>query len=229
MAAGPDAVAAARLIILGASGNTADILDMVRDINDAAGQAVWEPLCVLDDGRAVGDSVHGLPVAGGIADAGRFAGARFVNGIGSTNTHRIRDRILARAGLSGDVFATLVHPRATIFASARLGAGVVLYPGVVVGSGARLGDHVLVLANSVINHDCQVGDHACLASGVLLSGGVHVGARAYVGAGANILPGVAVRAGALVGAGAVVTRPVAADAVVAGVPARVLRNLPPLP
>ena len=47
---------------------------------------------------------------------------------------------------------------------------------------------------------------------------------ASVGSGAVILCGVTVGPGALVGAGAVVTRDVAAGEVVAGVPARLLRN-----
>lgn len=46
----------------------------------------------------------------------------------------------------------------------------------------------------------------------------------YIGAGALILPGVTVGEGAVVAAGAVVTRDVPAHKVVAGVPARVLKD-----
>jgi len=48
---------------------------------------------------------------------------------------------------------------------------------------------------------------------------VRIAAGAYIGAGATVLPGVTVGARAVVGAGAVVTRDVAPDAVVVGVPA----------
>lgn len=52
---------------------------------------------------------------------------------------------------------------------------------------------------------------------------VRVERGADVGTGAILLPGVTVGAGAIVGAGAVVTKDVAANAIVAGAPARFLR------
>jgi maltose O-acetyltransferase len=51
---------------------------------------------------------------------------------------------------------------------------------------------------------------------------------AWLGARVTVLPGVTIGAGSVVAAGAVVTRDVPPNTVVAGVPARVLRELPPL-
>jgi serine acetyltransferase len=53
---------------------------------------------------------------------------------------------------------------------------------------------------------------------------VSIGHDVWLGARCVILPGVTIGDGAVVAAGAVVTRDVAANAVVAGVPARVLRH-----
>ncbi len=55
---------------------------------------------------------------------------------------------------------------------------------------------------------------------------VHIETGADIGIGAIILPGVRIGRGAIVGAGSVVNRDVPAFAVVAGVPARVLRYRP---
>ncbi|NJD51378.1 MAG: acyltransferase [Candidatus Methanoperedens sp.] len=52
-----------------------------------------------------------------------------------------------------------------------------------------------------------------------------IGDNVYIGTGAIILPGVTVHEMAVVGAGAVVTKDVTSFTVVAGVPARVVKNL----
>lgn len=58
-------------------------------------------------------------------------------------------------------------------------------------------------------------------------GGPAIRRYAAVGAGATLLPGIEIGEGALVAAGAVVTRDVAPWTIVAGVPARVVRPVPP--
>ncbi|MDB4916565.1 MAG: putative acetyltransferase [Gemmatimonadetes bacterium] len=118
----------------------------------------------------------------------------------------------------------LVHPRATVSASATLGRGTVVFPNAVINAAAVLGDGVIVNTAAVIEHDCTVADGVHLSPGSTLCGNVRVGRCSWIGAGAVVIPGISIGAGARIGAGAVVIRDVAPHVTVAGVPARALSS-----
>ena len=91
--------------------------------------------------------------------------------------------------------------------------------GLVIGPEVGIGPGVKILTSA---HGLEKPDKPIL-HGTLQTAPVSIGEGADVGAGAVILPGVRIGRGVQVGAGAVVTSDVADYAVVAGVPARVLR------
>ncbi|NTV62282.1 MAG: hypothetical protein HGA65_01930, partial [Oscillochloris sp.] len=76
----------------------------------------------------------------------------------------------------------------------------------------------------IASGDHEIGPHAH-RGGRLIPRPVVIEDGVWIGAGALILPGVTIGAGAIVGAGALVTKSVAPDTVVGGVPARVIRTL----
>src|SRR3954465_5856314 len=75
----------APLIVLGAGGNLADILDIV-DAMEARGERVALP-GLLDDSRPVGSTYRGLPVLGPLADWRAFPSCRFISSIRNQETH----------------------------------------------------------------------------------------------------------------------------------------------
>jgi sugar O-acyltransferase (sialic acid O-acetyltransferase NeuD family) len=214
-----------QLIILGSGGNCLDIYDAVLALNRQAGQPVYECVGMLDDNRELhGKDIGGLRVLGGLADATRYPGARFVNGIGSPNSFWRKADILRGTGLPLERFETVIHPQASVSHLAKLGRGVVVLPGASVAACAEIGHHVILLQGSIISHHCRVGDYGCVASGACLSGMVEVAPHSYIGAGASVRGGVKIGPRSLVGLGAVVLNDVQENTVVVGNPAKFLRH-----
>lgn len=89
--------------------------------------------------------------------------------------------------------------------------------GITIGNDSLIGHNVMI---ATLNHS-EDPEHR----GDIKPKPVRIGSKVWVGANATILPGVTIGDGAIIGAAAVVTKDVAARTVVAGVPAKFIKNI----
>ncbi|MCK4392165.1 acetyltransferase [Candidatus Bipolaricaulota bacterium] len=207
------------LLIYGASGHGKVVLDAALRIDR------YSVLGVLDDDPSLhGRSLCGVPVIGGFEqlEGDAYRHCRLVLGIGSGKT---REHLANRIQHLGYEFVSLVHPYAQIGMGVSLGLGTVVMAGVCINADTTIGNHVIVNTGATVDHDCIVEEFAHIAPGVHLAGNVRVGRLAHVGLGACVVQGVTIGEGSVIGAGAAVTEDVPPQVVVAGVPARVIREL----
>ena len=143
-----------------------------------------------------------------------------VNGIGSVGSTQNRASVYASALSAGLRFHTVIHPKATLDSTARVGSGAQILAGSVVGVGAVVGTDAVVNSGAIIDHDSTIGMHAHIGPGAILAGDVVVGDGSHIGMGARVIQGVTIGELCVVGAGAVVLEDVPNGCTVVGVPAK---------
>ena len=102
-----------------------------------------------------------------------------------------------------------------------------------IGNNVRIHSQVFVPEYSTLENDCWIGPNAVLTNARYpkhrsvkqVLKGPTIGANAKIGANSTILPGIAIGKNSLIGAGCVVTKHVAPDTIVAGNPAKPLRQI----
>jgi sugar O-acyltransferase (sialic acid O-acetyltransferase NeuD family) len=213
-----------RIVILGSSGTSLDILDTLRAVNEATGREEFRCIGLLDDNPSLKGSMrNGVEILGPMSLAATLE-CFVINGVGSSRSFVHKEEITSRTGCPPERFATVVHPTASVSKTAVLGDGTVVMQNAVVCSNAQVGSHVVVLPCAVISHDDVIGDYTCIATGVCISGGVRVGKACYLGCNSAIIENAQIGEYCLVGMGSVVTRNVEANSAVVGNPARFLRH-----
>jgi len=122
------------------------------------------------------------------------------------------------------LYLTLVHPSASVAASARLEPGVVVLQNGIVGAKAHVRMGALVNSGAIVEHECDLGDYASLGPGAILGGCAHVGRRSAICIGATLKHAVSVGDDTVVGAGSYVHCDLPAGVVAYGTPATVRRS-----
>lgn len=136
------------------------------------------------------------------------------------------------------------HPDLVNLYGCRIGGGTRIGTFVEIQRGAEIGRNCKISSHSFICEGVTLEDGVFIGHGVMFTNDLYpravnpdgslqtdadwtlvttrVKARASIGSNATILAGVTIGAGAIVGAGAVVTKDVPENAIVAGVPAKVI-------
>ena len=186
-----------------------------------------EVIGFLDDNEALsGSEIRGIPVLGKISMLETLKESHGIEAVYCPlGNNRLRVKFLKYAKELGYKTPNYIHPSVLISPNVNIGSfGVYLLPSTVIMPCCDIMDYVMVSVNSIISHHTTVEEGVFLSFGVNLGASIIVRKYAYIGISATIMTGVhELGANCLIGAGAVVIKDVPDNAIMAGVPAKILK------
>lgn len=125
-----------------------------------------------------------------------------------------------------------IEPGAIIRDKVSIGENAIIMMGAVINIGAVIGEGTMIDMNAVLGGRATVGKHCHIGAGAVLAGVIEpasakpviVEDNVLIGANAVVIEGVHIGEGAVVAAGAIVIEDVEPGKVVAGCPARVIKD-----
>ena len=118
---------------------------------------------------------------------------------------------------------SIIHPRAYVHPTVRLGRGTVIFAGAVIQPDARIGEHCIVNTLASVDYsDRNIGAFVNIAPGAHLAGNVLVGDGVLIGLGSGVIPHVSIGARTVIGAGSAVVGDLPPEVTATGVPARIV-------
>jgi sugar O-acyltransferase (sialic acid O-acetyltransferase NeuD family) len=195
-----------KLILYGAGGHCFAVVELIKSLCE------FEPAAVYDDAPSSKD-VLGVPVVkntDGIPE-----NMPLCISVGDNRARKIISRKFDRS------YPAFIHEAATVYPSASVGKGTVIFPNSVVDAESNVGDFCIINNNATVSHHVRVSDFCHIAINAAIAGGVTIGEGSLIGAGSTILPNVSIGNWVIIGAGAVVTRDIPDYAIVMGQPAAI--------
>jgi len=129
--------------------------------------------------------------------------------------------LLKHKGLTPISFS---DPTALICKTAIYQEGLQVMPLAIIHNEVVLGRQCIINTRSLVEHDCVLGDGVEIGPGAIICGRARIGENTWVGANATICPRITIGNNSIIGAGAVVFQDVPDNVVVAGAPARVIKE-----
>ncbi|MDO4497719.1 MAG: acetyltransferase [Bacteroidales bacterium] len=180
----------------------------------------------LDDDPKLKDAeVRGVPVLGGIKMMETIKETHGVEAVYCPlGNNKLRVKFLQMAKENGLQTPNYIHPSVIISPNVTIGEGVYILLGTSIMPHTVIKDYVMISMNVSLAHHNVLEEGVFLSTGCNFGASIHAHKYAYCGIASTIMTGLhELGEDCLIGAGAVVIRDVEPKAVMAGVPAKVIK------
>ena len=212
-----------KIIIIGSGGHAKVVADIIltreKELNENL-----KIIGFLDDNfkNLRYDNIFNIPILGDLNNIDNFSKNEdyfFIIAIGS---NEVRKKISEKYKELN--YYTAIHPKSIISREVEIGSGTVVMANVVINPASTIGRHCIVNTSSVIEHDNKIGDYVHISPNTTLCGGVNIDDNSWIGAGSGVRQQIYIGKNVVVGANSVVVKDIENSCIVAGNPAKKIKE-----
>ena len=212
-----------KIIIIGSGGHAKVVADIIltreKELNENL-----KIIGFLDDNfkNLRYDNIFNIPILGDLNNIDNFSKNEdyfFIIAIGS---NEVRKKISEKYKELN--YYTAIHPKSIISREVEIGSGTVVMANVVINPASTIGRHCIVNTSSVIEHDNKIGDYVHISPNTTLCGGVNIDDSSWIGAGSVVRQQIYIGKNVVVGANSVVVKDIENSCIVAGNPAKKIKE-----
>jgi sugar O-acyltransferase (sialic acid O-acetyltransferase NeuD family) len=211
-----------KVIVWGGTGN----YKVIKEIIESNNQKI---IAIFDNSTTLINPYPEIPLIGGkdsFPEWIRHQNAAEINCVVTIGGNYGRERLEMQnfLGQYGVKPLTIQHKTSYVSPTAVLGEGTYICAMASVCVEVVTGKSCIINTSASVDHECILGDGVFIAPGAKLAGAVNVGKFADIYTGAIILPRITIGEAAIIGAGSVVIDDVPPYTVVAGNPAKIIKE-----
>lgn len=209
------------IAIYGAGGFGREVLTLINDCNNV--EKKWKVVGFFDDAKDKTEIINEYNVLGGIKELNNWSSPLEL--VVAVGTPLVKKEIIEKIKNPLVSYPNLIHPTVLIgdCKTVFFGKGCIICASNIITTNSIIGDFVVLNLACTVGHDTIIGDYSAFMPTCNISGEIVIGKNVYCGTGAKIINQKNIGNNAIIGAGAVVIRDVPDGAVVAGVPAKVIK------
>lgn len=210
-----------KIYALGVGHNTPVFIDLALDCG-------YEVVGLYHyNGDKTGEFDHGYEILGSFDDLFSKKSLQGLNFLLTMGDSKIRTDLSKKIIDKGGFVPTLIHPTSVISKFANISSvGVYISAFSFVQADSSVGENTVILSHVNISHTTHIGKGCFIAGGAVIGAYTNMEDNVFIGQGALSISGkvATIGQGAYVGARSLLTKDVLANTVVAGIPAKVIKE-----
>lgn len=206
-----------RLLLLGAGGHCAVVLDSVKRSNEFDEVAL---IANHPESTKMGHEVEIIGCDDDLEDLHSKGYNHAFVAVGSIGDYDIRKKLFNILQSIGFTIPNIIDKSANISDSVILGKGIYIGKNCCINARACIGDCSIINTGTIIEHDCRLGEFVHISPGVTMCGNVFVDDGGHIGAGAIVRQNIKIGSNTLVGVGSVVVKNIGGNVVAFGNPCK---------